>query len=145
MERKILHVDVNNAFLSWTAIERLKNGETVDIREIPAVIGGDENRRSGIVLAKSMIAKKCGISTGETLYMARQKCPDLQVFKGDYKKYGYYSNELYKLLLNYTDKIERFSIDECFLDMTDYLMGRDILEIAKEINYKVKKNLRIYR
>lgn len=63
MDRIILHVDVNNAFLSWTAIEMLKNGELVDIREIPAVIGGDENRRSGIVLAKSMSAKKCGIVT----------------------------------------------------------------------------------
>jgi DNA polymerase-4 len=59
MERKILHIDVNNAFLSWTAVEKLKNGEKVDIREIPAVIGGDEERRSGIVLAKSMKAKAC--------------------------------------------------------------------------------------
>lgn len=144
MDRVILHVDVNNAFLSWTAIERLKNGETIDIREIPAVIGGDEDRRSGIVLAKSMSAKKCGVVTGETLYIARQKCPGLQVFKGDYKKYGYYSNLLYQLLLEYTDKIERFSIDECFLDMTHYLMGRDIMDIAKEINLRVKKELRIY-
>ncbi len=63
MERIILHVDVNNAFLSWTAIERLKNGETIDIREIPSVIGGDEERRAGIVLAKSIPAKKCGITT----------------------------------------------------------------------------------
>ena len=144
MDRIILHVDVNNAFLSWTTIERLKNGETIDIREIPAVIGGDEDRRAGIVLAKSMAAKKCGIVTGETLYMARQKCPGLQVFKGDYKRYGYYSNELYKLLLEYTDKIERFSIDECFLDITQYLMGRDVMDIAKEINTRAKKELRIY-
>ena len=141
MERKILHIDVNNAFLSWTAIDRLENGETVDIRKIPAVIGGDEERRSGIVLAKSMKAKMCGITTGETLYMARQKCNNLQVFKGDYKKYSFYSNELYKLLLEYTDKIERFSIDECFLDMTNYLMNRDIYSIAEEINLRVKKEL----
>ena len=144
MERVILHVDVNNAFLSWTAIERLKNGETVDIREIPAVIGGDEDKRSGIVLAKSIPAKKCGIVTGETLYMARQKCPNLQVFKGDYKRYAYYSNQLYQMLLEYTDKIERFSIDECFLDLTHYLMGRTPMEIAKEINLRTKKELRIY-
>lgn len=144
MDRIILHVDVNNAFLSWTAIERLKNGENVDIREIPSVIGGDEERRAGIVLAKSMAAKKCGIVTGETLYMARQKCPELQVFKGDYKKYGYYSNKLYKLLLEYTYKIERFSIDECFLDITQYLMGRDVMDIAKDINTRAKKELRIY-
>ena len=91
-----------------------------------------------------MAAKQCGIVTGETLYMARQKCPELQVFKGDYKKYGYYSNKLYKLLLEYTDKIERFSIDECFLDITQYLMGRDVMDIAKEINTRAKKELRIY-
>ncbi len=141
MERTILHVDVNNAFLSWTALEKLKNGEKEDIRLIPAVIGGDEDRRSGIVLAKSIPAKKCGIYTGETLYMARQKCPNLQVFKGDYKKYSMYSKMLYTLLLEYTDKIERFSIDECFLDMTHYLMGRNILDIAKEINQRTKKEL----
>ena len=61
MEKQILHVDVNNAFLSWTAVEMLKNGENIDIREIPAIIGGDETKRSGIVLAKSMKAKECGI------------------------------------------------------------------------------------
>jgi len=141
MEKVILHVDVNNAFLSWTAIERLKNGEEVDIRDIPSVIGGDEEKRSGIVLAKSIKAKACGISTGETLYMARQKCKNLQVFKGDYKSYKVYSNELYKLLSEYTDKIERFSIDECFLDMTEYLMERDILDIAKEIQLRTKQEL----
>lgn len=59
MQREILHIDVNNAFLSWTAVERLKNGEKVDIRTIPAIIGGDEERRAGIVLAKSMKAKQC--------------------------------------------------------------------------------------
>ena len=141
MERKILHIDVNNAFLSWTALERLKNGEKIDIREIPAVIGGDEEKRSGIVLAKSMKAKMCGIYTGETLYMARQKCSNLQVFKGDYHKYKEYSNKLYELLLNYTDKIERYSIDECFLDMTLYLQGRNIIDIAKEISKKVYEEL----
>ena len=70
MERQILHIDVNNAFLSWAALERLKNGETLDIREVPAVIGGDETKRSGIVLAKSMLAKKCGVKTAETIYSA---------------------------------------------------------------------------
>jgi DNA polymerase-4 len=73
--------------------------------------------------------------------MARQKCRNLQVFRGDYEKYKIYSNQLYNLLLEYTDMIERFSIDECFLDMTHYLMGRDILDIAKEINLRVKKEL----
>ena len=142
MERQILHVDVNNAFLSWTAVEMLKNGSKVDIREIPSVIGGDENRRSGIVLAKSPKAKIFGISTGETLYQARMKCPNLQVYPMNYKLYKENSNKLYQLLLQYTDKIERFSIDECFLDMTNYLRGASLLEKGYEINKRVKEELK---
>ena len=141
MERKILHVDVNNAFLSWTALDLLKSGETVDIRTIESVIGGDESRRAGIVLAKSTSAKKYGIVTGETLYQARKKCPSLKVYSGNYKSYKNYSKQLYELLLEYTDKIERYSIDECFLDMTEYLMGRTLEEVAREINKRVKEEL----
>ena len=142
MDRQILHVDVNNAFLSWSAVDMLKNGATIDIREIPAVIGGDESRRAGIVLAKSTKAKECGISTGETLYQARLKCKNLVVYPPlDYSKYKEYSNKLYNLLLNYTDKIERYSIDECFLDMTEYLMNETLLNKAIEINKRAKNEL----
>ena len=141
MEKQILHVDVNNAFLSWTAVEMLKNGSQIDIREIPSIIGGDETKRSGIVLAKSMKAKECGVITGETIYQAKQKCPNLQIYSSKYKVYKEYSNKLYKLLLEYTDKIERFSIDECFLDMTNYLMKDTLLNKAIEINTRVKKEL----
>lgn len=141
MERQILHIDVNNAFLSWTAIEMLKSGEILDIRTIPSVIGGDESRRSGIVLAKSTKAKEFGIKTGETLYSARQKCPALKVYPSNYKIYSRYSDSLYELLLEYTDKIERFSIDECFLDMTEYLMNDTLLNKANEIGRRVKEEL----
>ena len=141
MERQILHVDVNNAFLSWLAVYKLKSGEQVDIREQVAVIGGDETKRSGIVLAKSSKAKQFGIVTGETLYSARQKCRNLQVYPGDYKIYREYSNKLYNLLLEYTDKIEKYSIDECFLDMTNYLMGDKLINKANEINKRIKKEL----
>lgn len=141
MERQILHVDVNNAFLSWTALEMIKNGSKIDIREIPSIIGGDETRRSGIVLAKSMKAKECGIKTAETIYQAKKKCPNLKVFMGNFYAYKEYSNMLYNLLLEYTDKIERFSIDECFLDMTEYLMKSTLLERAKEISKRVKGEL----
>ena len=141
VKRQILHIDVNNAFLSWTALDRLAQGEKVDIREIEAVIGGDETKRSGIVLAKSMKAKKKGVCTGETLYKARLKCPNLQVFKGDYKSYRKHSNDLFKILSEYTDKIERFSIDECFLDMTNYLGKDTLLDKAYEISRRVKKEL----
>ena len=132
---------VNNAFLSWTAVEMLKQGSKIDIREIPSVIGGDETKRAGIVLAKSPKAKIFGIITGETLYQARMKCPQLQVYPGNYNMYKKYSNSLYKLLLQYTDKIERFSIDECFLDMTNYLCGDMLINKAYEIKKRVKEEL----
>ncbi len=140
-QKQILHIDVNNAFLSWTAIDRLAEGEKLDIREIEAVIGGDESKRAGIVLAKSMKAKQKGVHTAETIYQARLKCPNLQVFKGDYKSYRKHSNDLYNLLLQYTDKIERFSIDECFLDMTEYLGNSRLIDKAFEISKRVKKEL----
>lgn len=142
MERQILHVDVNNAFLSWTALDRLASGETLDIRTIPAVIGGDEASRHGVVLAKSMKAKEFGIKTGEPIYQARKKCPNLQVFQGDYSSYQKHSNDLYQLLLEYTDQIERFSIDECFMDMTLFLHPKEkLIDKAYEINKRVKEEL----
>jgi len=141
MKRQILHVDVNNAFLSWTAVDMLKKGSKIDIREIPAIIGGDETKRSGIVLAKSMKAKECGIRTAETIYQARMKCPGVKIYSSDFKIYREYSDKLYHLLLEYTDKIERFSIDECFLDMTQYLMKDTLINKAKEISRRVKEEL----
>lgn len=141
MEKQILHVDVNNAFLSWTAVDMLKRGSKIDIREIPAIIGGDETKRSGIVLAKSMKAKECGVRTAQTIYQAKIKCPNLKVFSSNFKVYREYSDKLYHLLLQYTDKVERFSIDECFLDMTEYLMKDTLLNKAKEISKRVKEEL----
>ena len=142
MQRQILHVDVNNAFLSWTAIERLRQGEVLDIRTIPAIIGGDETSRHGIVLAKSMKAKQFGIKTGEPIYQARKKCPKVQVFQGDFEVYHKNSKALYKILSSYTEKMEAFSIDECFLDLTDYLQGKEkILQKAYEIKQRIKEEL----
>lgn len=142
MEREILHVDVNNAFLSWTAVEKLKNGETLDIRTIPAIIGGDEAQRKGIVLAKSNIAKQFGIQTGEPIFFARKKCPNIQIFQSDFNVYRKYSNALYNLLLEYTDKIERYSIDECFLDLTGYIpKPRKLIDIAYEISKRAREEL----
>ena len=141
MERQILHVDVNNAFLSWTALHMLKNGSKIDIREIPSIIGGDESKRSGIVLAKSQKAKEFGIKTAETIYQARIKCPSIQIYPSDFKIYKEYSHKLFMLLSEYTDKIEQFSIDECFLDMTQYLMKSTLLDKAKEIHKRVREEL----
>lgn len=142
MERQILHVDVNNAFLSWTAVDMLKKGYKIDIRNIPSVIGGDEEARTGIVLAKSNLAKAIGIKTGETLYTARKKCANLQIFKVEHGIYQKYSDEMYQLLLEYTDEIERFSIDECFLDLTHFIRkGENALYKANEISKRIKNEL----
>ena len=137
--RIILHIDVNNAFLSWTAVERLKNGSKVDIRNRYAVIGGDEDARRGIVLAKSNPCKKRGVVTAESLYQARRKCPYLEVYKGDFKVYKKYSDMMYKYLLKYTDIIERYSIDECFLDYTGSVnLFGDPVKVA----YKIKEDIK---
>ena len=140
MKRQILHIDVNNAFLSWTALDRLEKGEELDIRTIPAIIGGDESQRKGVVLAKSMKAKQFGIKTGEPIYFARKKCPEIQVYSSDFTVYQKYSKALYDIFLEYTDQIERFSIDECFLDITNFLKKG---ETAKDKAYEIKN--RIYQ
>lgn len=94
MQRLIFHIDVNSAFLSWTAVEQLKNGATEDIREIEAIIGGDQKSRHGVVLAKSVPAKKYGIRTGEPVANAFRKCPNLVAFPPNHKMYQEYSQAL---------------------------------------------------
>ena len=139
MERIILHVDVNNAFLSWTAVDMLHKGNKVDIRNRYAVIGGDEATRHGIVLAKSMPAKKCGVVTAETIFSARRKCPYLDVYPPQFKVYKKYSDRMYTYLCNYSNKIERYSIDECFIDYTDsYKKYGNPVKLA----YKIKNDIR---
>ena len=137
--RIIFHVDVNNAFLSWTAVYLLNHGYDKDIRTIASVIGGDEEKRHGIVLAKSPVAKKYGVVTAETLYMARKKCPDLLVFPPNYDFYVEMSKKFYNYLKDYTPVIEQASIDECFLDLTgtNYLYD-DVLKLA----YKIKDDIK---
>jgi DNA polymerase-4 len=141
MERKILHIDVNSAFLSWTAVDMLKRGERLDIRTIPAVIGGDEATRRGIVLARSVKAKELGIKTGEPLFSARQRFPNLKVYPTNFNVYQDYSDKMYNILTEYSDKIERYSIDECFLDMSCILIKETLLDKAKEISNRIKKEL----
>ena len=118
MGKIIFHIDVNSAFLSWTAVEKLKNGSEVDIREIPAIIGGDEASRHGIVLAKSVSAKKYGVTTGEPIASALRKCASLVMEPPDHKMYHEYSKRLMEYFRTYTPDIEQLSVDECFLDYT---------------------------
>ena len=116
MDRIIFHIDVNNAFLSWSAIDLLNKGYKYDIRNSYAVIGGDPEARKGIVLAKSTPAKKMGIKTAETLYSAKRKCPALRIYPSNYPFYAEMSSKLFLLLSKYTPDIEIASIDECYLD-----------------------------
>ena len=138
MNRIIIHIDVNNAFLSWTAIELLNKGYKYDIRNSYAVIGGDPKKRTGIVLAKSTPAKKMGIVTGETLYSAKKKCPSLRSYPSNYHFYSEMSKKFINIIKKYTPDLEQMSIDECFIDYTPVkkLYG-DELEFAKKIQNEI--------
>lgn len=134
----IFHIDVNSAYLSWTATEQLKNGAETDIRTIPAIIGGDKEQRHGVVLAKSTPAKKYGIRTGEPVVNAFRKCPGLIMEPPDHKMYRQYSARLMEFLREYTPDIEQVSVDECYMDFTG-IAGRFFspVEAAFEIKDEV--------
>ena len=114
----IFHIDVNSAYLSWTAVEKLKNGSGIDLREIPCIIGGDQESRHGVVLAKSIPAKRYGIRTGEPVANAFRKCPNLVMEPPNHKMYSIYSRNLMEFLVSYTPDIEQVSVDECYMDFT---------------------------
>lgn len=142
MDRLIFHIDVNSAYLSWEATYRLQHGEKVDLREIPSVVGGDEASRHGIVLAKSMPAKKFKIQTGETLYNARAKCPELTVVPPRYWVYMQSSSAMHEIFQEYTPKIQRFSVDESFLDFSNMEnLYPDYLKLAYNIKERIKREL----
>lgn len=119
MSPVIFHIDVNSAYLSWTAVEQLKNGAKTDLREIPAIIGGDKKSRHGVVLAKSIPARKYGIRTGEPVVNAFRKCPNLVMEPPDHKMYREKSEKLMQYLRGFTTKIEQVSVDECYMDFTE--------------------------
>ena len=139
-KRIVFHIDVNNAFLSWTALLLLKQGYKMDIRTIPSVIGGNESKRHGIVLAKSPIAKKCGIKTAETLYEARKKCPNIKIYPPTHEWYYEISKEFHEYLRKFTPNTLKYSIDEAFMDMTgmDYIY-EDYLKLAYDIKEDIKR------
>ena len=118
-ERIIFHVDANSAFLSWTAAYKVKVlGETTDIRNIPSVVAGDKASRHSIILAKSTPAKKYGIHTGEPLFQALEKCPDLVIVPPDYPLYVEASRHFVEMLRQFSPAVEQYSIDEAWVDMT---------------------------
>lgn len=142
-KRLIFHIDVNSAFLSWESVRRLKTDpDALDLRTIPSVIGGDRASRHGVVLAKSTPAKAYGVATGEPLAQALKKCPNLVIVPSCFEIYLEFSEKLLHLLKEYTPDIEKFSIDEAFLDMTStiHLFG-DPLKTADCIRERIKREL----
>ena len=118
MNQIVFHIDVNSAFLSWTAVRLLQKGYPVDIRTIPSAIGGDRSTRHGIVLAKSIPAKAYHVTTGEPVVAALKKCPELTLFPPDPAYYSQCSKKLMAHLSAYTPEIEQLSVDECFLNFS---------------------------
>ncbi|RHO93317.1 DNA polymerase IV [Clostridium sp. AF37-5AT] len=140
-ERLIFHVDVNSAFLSWEAARRVKEG-LPDLREIPSCIGGDPKSRRGIVVAKSIPAKKYGVTTGEPVALALRKCPDLVCVPGDFALFDRCSRAFKKICASYAPVMESFSIDEVFLDMSGtHLIYSDPVAVAHEIKDKIRDEL----
>lgn len=117
MKPLIFHIDVNSAFLSWEAVRRISQGEN-DIRLIPSAIGGDRDKRTGVILAKSIPAKKYGIKTGEPVAMALRKCPDLFLARPDFRLYEQSSKAFMDIVRSYAPVVEKYSIDECFADFS---------------------------
>ena len=143
MGRVIFHVDVNSAFLSWEAVYRLYHlGGKVDLRTQVAAVGGDMAMRHGIILAKSIPAKKYHIQTGETILEAKQKCPDLLLVPPNYSLYEQCSKAFMEVLLQYSPDVEQYSVDEAFIDMsgTDKLWG-DPVTAANRIRSQIKEEL----
>ena len=142
-ERVIFHVDANSAFLSWTAVYKCKVlGEKQDIREIPSVVAGDKESRHSIILAKSMPAKKFGVQTGEPLFQALQKCPNLTVVQPDYALYVEASRHFVAMLREFSPAVEQYSIDEAWVDMTgtERLWGSPLLA-AEKMRHKINEEL----
>lgn len=137
--KSILHIDANSAYLSWTAAWMLERGYHTDIRTIPAVISGNPKNRHGIILAKSIPAKSAGIKTGDTLIDAMRKCPGLGIFPPDYELYMNCSDAMYQILYKYSPRIQRYSVDECFVD---YSRSKKKFGPPLEAAYKIKEEIK---
>lgn len=141
--RLIFHIDVNSAFLSWSAAYRiLILGEKTDLRDVPSVVSGDRDSRKGIILAKSTPAKHFGIRTGEPLWMAMERCPSLTVIPPDYRLYVDASRKFISLLRDFSPAVEQYSIDEAWVDMTgtERLYGSPIAA-AELIRQRIREEL----
>lgn len=141
MKRVVFHIDVNSAFLSWTAIKMLKEGAGQDIRTIPSVVSGDPSDRRSIITAASIPAKKLGIKAATPVSMALRTFPNLVIVRGDFDWYRKCSKGFIAICRSYSPVLEQFSIDECFLDMTFRLFGKDPVTVANALKDEIKAKL----
>ena len=136
MDPCIFHADVNSAFLSWSAVERLQKDPTaLDLRKVPSAVGGDISKRHGIITAKSIPAKKYGIHTGEPVVKALKKCPDLILIPSSFQTYRKFSSAFIRILKQHCSAVEQASIDEAYLDMTGEIQ-RDMERAARPESFR---------
>ena len=140
MARIVFHIDVNSAFLSWTAVKLVREGQP-DIRLVPSVVSGDPDDRRSIIAAASIPAKKLGIRSAQPVSMALRKYPQLVIVRGDWHWYKQCSDALIAICRRYSPVLQQFSIDECFIDMTLRCGGRDPVEVATRLKDEVKSRL----
>lgn len=140
VNRVIFHIDVNSAFLSWSAVKLLREGGR-DLRLVPSVVSGDPSDRRSIITAASMPAKKLGIKTAQPVSMALRTCPNLVIVRGDWPWYKECSRGFISICRSYSPVLQQFSIDECFIDMTYRLSGRDPVAVAAELKDRVRDEL----
>lgn len=135
MKREILHVDQNCFFAS---VEMIRHPEW---RDVPMAVGGDQEQRHGIILAKNQLAGSYGVKTAEAIWQARRKCPELLVVPGHYSEYKYYSRKAFEMYCGYTDRVEPYGLDECWLDVTGICGDGGIQALADEIRLRIRNEL----
>ena len=140
MNRIIFHIDVNSAFLSWSAVKLVREGQP-DIRQVPAVVSGDPNDRRSIITAASIPAKKLGIKTAQPVSMALRTCPDLVIVRGDWAWYKECSQGFIDICRSYSPVLQQFSIDECFIDMTFRCKPEDAVQVATRLKEEIRTSL----
>ncbi len=140
MKRVIFHIDVNSAFLSWSAVKLLTEGGP-DIRLVPSAVSGDPSDRRSIITAASIPAKKLGIKTAIPVSMALRKCPNLVIVHSDWEWYRHCSTSFIDICRLYSPVLQQFSIDECFIDMTFRLYRKDAAEVARALKDEIKEKL----
>lgn len=140
MSRIIFHIDVNSAFLSWSAVKMVLEGKR-DIRLVPSVVSGDPNDLRSIITAASIPAKKLGIKTAQPVSMALRTCPDLVIVRGDWEWYRQCSHGFIDICRSYSPTLQQFSIDECFIDMTGRCGEEEAVAVATRLKDEIREKL----